>query len=296
MSVELKHITDFKFATIDESVAFSCVLDNNPRLIGQVKIWFNCMTEIHCVPVTNIFVHIPIGHVTDLTPLVHSMGCNLITFTPFDSRSPHCNKICQVETFAGSLFNRVVLMDCDTAWIGAMQLPFDEDKAAIYAKIVDRPNPPEQIISMLFEAAGFGQPVWVDVGNGGSGVHRQTDQNNCNGGFYILNSVILPSLNVLWRKWSLWCLDQTDILGNYVLHADQLGFALALRELGLSVTLLPNEWNYPTHLPSAELENVYPRILHYHDRVKSDGSLELTGVELPDSAIRKLNTQIFNWL
>jgi hypothetical protein len=109
---------------------------------------------------------------------------------------------------------------------------------------------------------------------------------------YILECAALPNLQPLWRKWALWCLDQGRILGRHVRNADQLGFALALREMGVSVTPLPIEWNYPTHLPSNQLPNVVPRILHYHKAMTPDHRLLETGVAKPDAAIRELNSQL----
>jgi hypothetical protein len=159
------------------------------------------------------------------------------------------------------------------------------------AKVVDHPNPPEPALAALFEAAGLGEPDWVTVSCPPGG-GRRTDRNNCNGGFYILDCAILPELAPRWRKWALWCLDQGDILGRHVRNADQLGFALALREMGLRVTPLPIEWNYPTHLPAAQLPDVAPRILHYHKGMDPDHRLLEIGVAMPDAAIRTLNDRM----
>ena len=274
-------------------VAFSCVLDEAPALSVECELWLNCLLRLHGVPPAHVFIHAPVGCTADLLPKAAALGVNIVPIVPPDPRSPHCNKICQLETFTGGGFDHVVLMDCDTAWVGPMELPraAADRTAPAMAKLVDRPNPPEPALAALFHAAGLGEPDWVAVGYPPDG-GRRTDRNNCNGGLYVLDRAILPGLAPLWRKWALWCLDQGECLGRHVRNADQLGFALALREMRLAVTPLPIEWNYPTHLPAAELPDVPPRILHYHKAVSPEHRLLETGIARPDAAIRALNGQM----
>jgi hypothetical protein len=274
-------------------VAFSCVLDDGPMLSVQCELWLNCLLRLNGISPSHVFIHAPVGCEANFLRRAKALGVNIVSIVPPDLRNPHCNKICQLETFMGGGFDHVVLMDCDTAWVGPMTLPHAAFHPTVkaMAKVVDRANPPETALSALFEAAGLGEPDWVDVGCPPGG-GRRTDRNNCNGGLYILDSSILPTLHPSWRKWALWCLDREDDLGRHVRNADQLGFALALRERGLSVTPLPIEWNYPTHLPASELPDVPPRILHYHNAMTPDHRLVETGVARPDAAIRKLNGQI----
>jgi hypothetical protein len=274
-------------------VAFSCVLDAAPALSVQCALWLNCLLQLHGIPPSDVFIHAPVGCTAELLPRAAALGVTIVPIVPPDPRNPHCNKIAQLETFMGGGFDHVVLMDCDTAWVGPMELPHAAAArtAQAMAKVVDHPNPPEPAIAALFEAAGLGEPDWVTVSCPPGG-GRRTDRNNCNGGFYILDCAILPDLAPRWRKWALWCLDQGELLGRHVRNADQLGFALALREMGLRVTPLPIEWNYPTHLPAAQLPDVAPRILHYHKGMDPDHRLLEIGVAMPDAAIRTLNDRM----
>lgn len=271
-------------------VAFSCVLDEGPALAAQCRLWLNCLLQLNGVAPSDVFIHAPVGCTSDLLRDAATLGVTIVPIVPPDPRNPHCNKICQLETFIAGGFDHVVLMDCDTAWVGPMALPGAATRrtALAMAKVVDHPNPPEPVLAALFQAAGLGEPDWVTVSCPPGG-GRRTDRNNCNGGLYILDRALLPRLAPLWRRWALWCLDQRDLLGRHVRNADQLGFALALREMGLAVAPLPIEWNYPTHLPAAELPDVPPRILHYHGAVTPDHRLRETGVPGPDAAIRRLN-------
>ena len=279
-------------STAVDGVAFSCVVDDDPTIAAQCYIWLNCLLRLHALPAASIFVHAPVGYESALLRWAVAIGVNVVPIVPFDPRSPHCNKICQLDTFERGRFKRVVLMDCDTAWVGPMELPPTGSDSAILAKVVDRPNPPEESLAKLFHAARLGEPVWVEVGPPLAGGRRKTDHNNCNGGVYILDQSVLPSLRPTWRKWALWCLGQGEILGRHLRNSDQLGFVLALREMGASVTPLSIEWNYPTHLPPAELPNVAPRIFHYHREMTSNHLLKPTGIVQPDAAILALNRQI----
>lgn len=278
--------------TAVDGVAFSCVVDDDPTIAAQCYIWLNCMLRLHAIPAPNVFVHAPAGYESALLRWAAALGVNVVPIARFDPRSPHCNKICQLDTFEHGLFKRVVLMDCDTAWVGPMEFPPVSSNSTMFAKVVDRPNPPEEAIAKLFQAARLGEPDWVEVGPPLAGGRRKTDHNNCNGGVYILDRSVLSSLRPLWRKWALWCLDQGEILGRHLRNSDQLGFALALRELGAKVTPLSVDWNYPTHLPAAELPDVAPRILHYHREMTPNLFLKQTGIAQADAAIKEFNRQI----
>ncbi|MEA2782285.1 MAG: hypothetical protein QOK29_3829, partial [Rhodospirillaceae bacterium] len=134
-----------------EPVAFSCVLEQDTFLVAQCFVWLNCLLEIQNVSPRNIFVHHTGIANSDFSEWLESRKINLVQITPYDSRSPHCNKICQLRTFAQSAFERVVLMDCDTAWVGHEPFP---SRAQVAAKIVDLANPPEATLSSIFRAAG----------------------------------------------------------------------------------------------------------------------------------------------
>jgi 2-polyprenyl-3-methyl-5-hydroxy-6-metoxy-1,4-benzoquinol methylase len=274
------------------SVAFSCVVDKDPLLAAQCFIWLNCLIEIQSVPPAQIFVHhTGIGN-ADFAIWLKSRRVNLVEITPYDRRNPHCNKLRQLETFARKTFDRVVLMDCDTAWIGDAPLPI---RAPIAAKIVDFANPPEAILAAIFREAGLGEPCWAEVSFPQGPGARYTDRNNCNGGLYILAGALIPELAVAWRKWADWCLDRRHLFGGFAMHVDQVSFALALRELGRCVDPLPIEWNYPL-VPGASFPDVVPQIIHFHRQIGPHCKLGRIGVAKPDQAIDALNRHITAFL
>ena len=269
--------------------AYSCVIDHDPVLLAQCFIWVNCLMKLQSVPGRDIFVHVPDMPPSELVSWLEALEVNLVAIKSFDERSPHCNKLCQLDTFQQCKFDQVVLMDCDTAWVGDAPLPLGDP---IAAKIVDLTNPPEPVLDRIFHEAALGGPDWFEVSFPSGPERSRTDRNNCNGGLYILDGSVIPRLNPVWCRWARWCLDRPELLGAYANHADQISLALALRELGVGVEHLPVEWNYPTHLSPDLLPDIKPQNLHYHRNLTPHCKLTLTGVKEPDRAIEALNQHI----
>lgn len=275
------------------STAYSCVLDHDPIYAAQCFIWVNCLLEIQQAPPENIFIHHTGLGKTDFADWLKSRGINLVKIEPYDSRSPHCNKLQQLTTFTKNTFDRVVLMDCDTAWVGHAPLP---TWGPVAGKIVTYANPPESILASIFHEAGLGEPDWRPVSVPRGPDAQRSDRNNLNGGVYVLEGKLIPQIDPLWRKWANWCLDHRQLFGSFGVHVDQVGFALALRELGMSAELLPIQWNYSIHLPAAQLADVTPQIIHFHQQIGPDFKIKPVGLPQPDHAIGILNQHIEGFL
>ena len=268
--------------------AFSCLVDADPVLMGQAFIWVNCLKRIQHVDPTHIFVHTTSGQ-SEFCDWLKSEGVNVVEVEPFHSRHRYCNKIQQLATFAGTAYDQIIFMDCDTAWIGKEKLPLG---CPVSARIVDYANPPEKILNKIFNAAGLGSPDWSPVVFTQGTGRKFTDRNNCNGGLYMCDREFVPLLEARWRAWALWSLDNLHLFEGFTDHADQVSFALAMRELNAQVEHLPLVWNYPTHIPIKFLPDISPEIIHYHREI--DGHLKLKTLGLPnvDRAINQLNNNI----
>jgi hypothetical protein len=299
------------------SIAFSCVVDRPRYLMAQAYVWVRCLLNIQKVPPENIFVHAVGIADPDFLTWLRSLGVNVVRVQPFDPRSPFCNKLCQLDTFADGKFDQVVLMDCDTAWIGDAPIPRGEP---IAGKIVDNARPPESVLAGIFRAAGFREPNWIEVSVPKGDDHSKSDCNNLNGGLYIVEGRFVSKLRSAWRAWAIWCLDNRDsfaefasspvtrplgnpadgamafprVEGRPLVPVDQVSLALALRELGVSAGQLSIKWNYPTY--SQELPNVTPYILHYSRHFDPPFRLHKTGIPMPDRAINALNAKIETFL
>jgi len=275
------------------SIAYSCVLDRDPIFAAQCYIWLNSLLEIQSAPPQNIFIHHTGIANADFAAWLQSRGVNMVEINPYDPRSPHCNKLQQLKTFVGKKFDHVVLMDCDTAWIGDAALPICE---TVGGKIVDFARPPESVMATIFAEAELGEPDWVPVSIPTGPGEQRTDRNNFNGGVYVLAGSFIPKLDIAWRRWADWCLDHRELFGPYSVHVDQVSFALALRALGISGVSLPIEWNYPIHVTSAHLPDVTPQILHFHHQIGAHFKIKGVGVPKPDQTIERLNQRIEGFL
>ncbi|MHC5018667.1 MAG: FkbM family methyltransferase [Planctomycetota bacterium] len=275
--------------------AFSCFADADPVITAQAYLWVNCLLRVQEVEPSAVFVHVP-SRASAFAEWVRRQGVHVIEAEPFDARNRYCNKLQQLETFCDTPFEQVVLMDCDTAWVGAQPFP---EIASVAAKIVDYANPPESVLRAIFAEAGLGEPEWVSATFPQGADRERTDANNCNGGLYVCAGSFIPSLAPRWRHWARWCLDHVDLFGASAPHVDQVGFALAMRELGRRVDPLEVEWNYPLHLADqARLPDVAPQVLHYH-RELTPHLLLKTGGAVPTSvaeAVDAFNERIKSFL
>ena len=271
------------------SFAFSCIADKPPALLAQTFVWVNCLKGLRSINPRDIFVHVVEVEDRDFLDWLKAEQVNIISAERFDPRSPHCNKLQQLRTFEGSAYDQIVLMDCDTAWVGNAPLP---SGAPVAACLVDHANPPERVLLNIFNLSGLGAPKWMPVSVGRSGAPEYTDVNNCNGGLYICDAAFLAKLDRAWRFWANWCLDRSALFESAAVHVDQVSFALAMRELRANVAHLPLAWNYPMHLTSSLLPDVSPEILHYHGELNGDLSLNALGIPQVDRTVEQLNAGI----
>ncbi len=268
--------------------AFSCVTDNHQKFHDQTALWICCLLQYQRVLPTQLFVHLVEPSDRRFAAWLERQQVRIVPVSPFDPRSPHCNKLRQLETDYGADANQVALMDCDTLWLGELPLPRAETVAA---KIVDGANPAPDILQRLFIASGLGDPEWTEPDIPHPGPPRLTDRNNCNGGLYILSEGARKSLAEAWPRWARWCMDQRALFGPSI-HFDQVSYALAARELGFRTQLLGTHWNYPSHYPEWPLPDLRPQILHYHKRYDAGLSILPIGVTKPDAVITRFNQQM----
>jgi SAM-dependent methyltransferase len=269
--------------------AFSSVVDKTPLLLAQAFLWVNCLKQLRGVAASDIFVHtVEIDDQEFLTWLSNE-DVNVISVPRFHPLSPHCNKIQQLSTFRQTTYDRVVLLDCDTAVVGLLDLPAVTPVGAL---IVNYGNPPAAVLTTIFEEAVGAPPDWVPAALEWNGQRQQTDRNNCNGGVYICDRGFLTDLEDAWRSRALWSLEHLGLYEGHGFHVDQVSFALAMRDLQANVQHLDLAWNYPTHVPPHVLPDIVPQIIHYHAELTSHLKLKTIGLSRPDAAITRFNEHI----
>src|ERR1700739_483495 len=201
-----------------KTTAYSCVVDNTPLLLAQAFLWVNCLKQLRGVPACNIFVHTVDIDDREFLTWLDGEDVNVIATPRFHSVSPHCNKIQQLGTFRQTHYQKVALLDCDTAVIGERGRP---NPAPIGALIANYGSPPAAVLATIFEEAVGAPPDWVPVSLEQNGRRELTDRNNCNGGVYVCDPVFLVDLEDAWRSRALWSLEHLALYDKYSLHCTQ---------------------------------------------------------------------------
>lgn len=275
------------------STVLSCVVDRQPRFYLQALNW---MTGLRAV--VDRSARLEIHHVGQIpnwfARLAEKFEARVSRIEPFgEGPARYCNKLQQLERLSDLDSDIFILSDADILFLSSPSEWFQTD--AVRAKIVDRANPPGDILQSLLDQAGFSSQSLncSPEFDPNSRTHRL----NCNGGLYILNKDHLKKLCDPWKKWARYCLGQGELLGPKLYHADQLGFMLAMLELELPFEPLPAEANFPAHYgPSRYDGRTIDSIstLHYHGRVDREGLLLTTGAPEVDAYIKMANHVLLN--
>lgn len=275
------------------NVNISCVVDDQPRFRMQAWNWLVSLAalETRC----RIFIHYVPGALGSKTQAeFRALGATLVEISPFgEAEARYCNKLRQLETPELTEGDFVILSDAD--------LVFLRDPAVLprsgqfRAKTVDLASPPEAVWSELFRRAGLADKITtvpLEMKRG-----QKTFGTNFNGGLYVMPGATARMLSPLWQKHARFCLEQGDLLGDRLLHSDQLGMGLALAESGQSIEPLPTGANLPTHLPKKYLSRI-PRQdiigIHYHGHWDQHGLPRDVGVRWIDAGIGRVRDILVN--
>lgn len=207
---------------------------------------------------------------------------------PFDTRSPHSNKIRALQEWQPGGPGRVVLTDVDIVF--SSPLPLERIHSAVAGKLVDQPNPPLNVLWAVFTEAAIAPPAPVAA----TGIRRgepfafETLPGNFNGGLVVVETACVDALGKRWAYWARWLLDRLELLERWRVHVDQVSFCLAVNELGIPLQTLGTEWNYPAHHPDTPV-SIEPYIVHHHARLTRERLVEPTGAPNAVQAIGRVN-------
>lgn len=264
---------------------YSAVLDPRGWYPAQLErlVWsLSSMAGVQC---TDIIVHV-VGEAPGGTrEWLQRKGVETVRIEPFPGH-PYSNKLQQLASLVSLCADRqrdeVVMLDCD---IIAMGIP-PSARGGIRAKIVDLPNPPIEVLRVIFHEAGLplvAAATDVDA--------SPTAWGNANGGVYVVSSAWLGVLDAVWPQWVRWCLERPELFKGRLTHVDQVGFALAVTSSDLPFLHLDRRFNFPTHINSGVERDCEPVMLHYHNHVDDDGRLlEVPGLTRVNAAIARVNS------
>ena len=268
-------------------------MDDDARFHLQALRWFAALTRCAAVRPEELTV-LNAGRRPRSDVLAHleDRGVSVVPIEAFDARSAHCNKIAALRAITASTPGRVVLSDCDVAFL-ADPRELVSDPEALHAKPVDAPNPPLGILAAVLEARTLPLGEMHELPLFPA---EWTCAGNANGGVYGGEASWLNRLAVDWSCEARWLLERRWLLENWAVHVDQLSMLLALRAGRRRFCPLPMGANVPMHLasirdvPSPMIGAV--RALHYHDQITPQGLLARTGLPHLDPAVDRVNQAI----
>jgi hypothetical protein len=273
--------------------AYSFLVDAADKFETQAMLLVDSLIRNAGAPASAIYAHCTPNVSTEFRAFAAMRGVRVVDVQPFEGGHVYCNKITQLLTTDFSPYRVAALCDCDLFFLGRPSL--DLAGAAVAGKVVDRPNPPIDILRDIFERFSLPLPParLVDVP---ASETEQTVETNWNGGFYVIDGAVASRLGEVWRRYALALIAEIDRLGAYRIHVDQIAFALSIGALRLPYTLLPSTANYPAHLPATMMRgrlNTRPiTAIHYHDRLAPDCRLIASGEPELDAEIDRANAQI----
>jgi hypothetical protein len=270
---------------------FSCVVDDKPKYARQAMLWAASLLIYGTQNAESLVVHTVGEGDPELHALLSSWGIDAVQIKPFDARHPHSNKLAQFETASLQNADYVALCDCDLAFVAPISPWLCGER--IRANIALRPGPRPAQWKMIFAAANLRFPMdRVLAGNA-----TPTLPTYCNGGLYIIPRALFAQIGGFWAKWDRWLLERAELMKSKQILADQISFALACEELGLTINYLPIELNYHLgprleSLKGGGRRNCAPRVLHYHNFVGPRGFLQQTKIASVNAAIARTNELI----
>ncbi len=235
-------------APTDSRTAYACMLEDTPAIWSAFVPWIASALGPGGIDTCDVVVHHAAPLRPDIAELCATLGLRTVAVSPFDPRSPRCDKLRQVQTDFEDA-QRVVLMDVDMAF--AAPIPIAQIRAPVAGTLVDAAGPPLHILQRVFRSAGVGMPAtrtsaWRDAAGA-----SDTLLGNFDGGLYIIDAGLLrEALGPRWAHWTRWLLDRVGLLERWRAHVEQVAFCLALADVRIEADVL----DAPTLLHQGRLD------------------------------------------
>jgi hypothetical protein len=255
------------------SVRYSIAVDGPDRLRRQAIAWIVTATRLGGVDPEQVLVQCT-ARVPDTyrTALAGRFGVRVVSLPGEPAGPPTLNKLRQFEHPELDA-DWIVSCDCDLVFAGP--LPATCFSPGIAAKLVDIGFPELGYWRDLLERLGLDEPEPRRAAR----ADRETYRNNVNGGFYVGDREHWARMAPVWSRTAAELLPQLPDKRGYRYHVDQIAFGVTCARLGVDVELLPDELNFPLHLPPPDELSTEPLVIHHHQDL-TDGTLACgTGYE-----------------
>lgn len=268
---------------------YSFIVDGAPKFQQQARIFLKSLLATG-VPAGSIHAHVtPAARARDgLVAMLAAYGIVLHDLQPFLDGT-YCNKLVQLSALPLDRADCIALCDTDLAFLESLETV--ASSKTVRAKPVDLPNPPIALLEQARDVCGLHgmQPIVSTSCDAAS-----TWASNCNGGLYLLPSILAPAIAAAWRRHAETLYNERAFLGGYSHNIDQISFAMAMLDLGLDVDALPIEDNFPLHLADRfpPDKDIAPRVLHFHWLHDGDTALRKTGHAVLDRSVDAVNARL----
>lgn len=224
--------------------ALCCVVDAQPRFYVECVLWSLCARR-NLPDQFKPFVY-AVGDVPhDLLDWVANQGVEVRSAAAVVEGSPHSNKIAPLLAAHDADFT--VVCDTDLYWVSDPSHLLASER--VRAAPNNHANPPPRIFKSILSACGLERPYRPGMAlfTGIEGI-RETHINNISAGIVVAPRARAHALAQIWRKWAVWLVRNRHLLERWAVHVDQVGFALAMEELGEDVEHLSPHVNTVLHL------------------------------------------------
>jgi len=279
-----------------QKFALCCVIDRHPRFYVELILWTICAKRhLPSEDTFRLIVYFVDSAPDDLLDWLQQRSVETRQTVTIVPGSPHCNKIAPFLDQHPAEFTAVT--DSDLFFVANPSRLFTLPR--FRAPPNNHCNPPPDIFKALLSASGLERPYRAGMAlHKGSKGLRETHINNISAGFVAAPKDRCGLLGQTWTKWANWLVANHPLLDRWTGHIDQVGFALAMEDIGEDVELLPAQTNTILH-SLEELVTVYAfhlstgHIPRFPQRFNSDRTLNTSNVhESVALAISRLNACI----
>ncbi len=271
---------------------YSCVVDNNPLFYYQGYIFVLSLIYLAKVEGNRIFVHL-LEKNQEFEKVLKKYGVNIRYIERYGD-GKWCNKLQQLETKDFWDADYIFFCDADVAITKDLHTYLKGKENYFLGKIVDFDNPPIEYLNSLFGYFNIKIPKkYADTLN-----NKKTFFCNFNGGLLGIPGKYVKELRVRWKNISNELLNNKkyrEILGNYIMHTDQISLCMVLADTGWEYEVLTKEFNCPIHIDINLVKQklaTKPLVLHYHKELTTTGLLKTTNYNLIDTVISEVNKTI----
>jgi hypothetical protein len=255
-----------------QDLLVGCVAENDPRSLGQALRlvqsirWFG-----GAMAGAQVMVCVVGGLDPGFRQVFEGYGAEVRIVDPIHPRNRAASKLQFFPEAWDSDREMLLLLDSDTVVVQD-PLPWMR-RGSFQARIAPLPTVSPEVFERVFRHYGLPLPAREHVNSfAGTSTIRY-----CNAGMILLPSHLARQIIPVWRDYDARLADEPEVLYPQERQCHQASLSLALAASPVPFAEAPVELDFPLNLSHLQPPEGYfavdPAILHYYDRVDSEGSL-----------------------